>query len=433
MKKVTLWVTIALMMGFGLTACNSDSDEPTPATEVPTDDDDTATTDDDGDDNFVYDLDYISLTRGERQLVNSGNEFAFNLFRQARTENANMVLSPISITYALGMLNNGAAGETQQQINQVLGFADTGADGVNAFCRKMLSDAPRLDSLTKVRIANTIYVNSGYQLVPSFLECARSYYDAEPESRDFADGKTMDVINQWASNHTKGMIKKVLDESTFNPDAVSYLLNAIYFKGSWTQPFDKSDTREEEFEGVNMSKQPIMHMNDTLSYTEDDFCQALTLPYGKGLYSMTVLLPKEGKRIGDVLQQLNADNWRHYVGGGDAIVDVKLPRFESNTDVGLNDVMAQLGMPRAFTSFAEFPNFCDTPTYIDMMKQVARIKVNEEGSEAAAVTVIGMYTAYSGGELPALPHVTFHATRPFLYIISEQSSGAIFFIGQYVE
>ena len=380
----------------------------------------------------------ISLTRAQQELVTASNDFAFNLFRRATlpvegtsalAEPKSTILSPLSITYALGMLNNGAAGETQQQINEVLGFGDTGADGINAFCQKMLTEAPALDKLTKVMIANNIYVNEGYKQLPDFVAKAKEFYDAKPETRNFHDGKTCDVINRWASDHTEGMIDKVLTEDEFNPDAVSYLLNAIYFKGAWKEKFSKSQTRNEAFEGRE-KKVPMMHQENEFSYTEDDLCQALRLPYGNGAYSMTILLPREGKNVDELLLSLNAESWRQYQDMGYAIADVKLPRFESKTDLSLKDIMASLGMPKAFTPFeAEFPNFCDVPTYIGMMKQVARIKLDEEGTEAAAVTVIGDFAT----SVPMEPqHVTFHATRPFLYVISERSTGAIFFIGKYV-
>ena len=196
-------------------------------------------------------------------------------------------------------------------------------------------------------------------------------------------------------------------------------------KGAWANKFDKSQTRNEAFNGG--STVPMMHQQTTLTYGESDNCQMLSLPYGNGAYRMTVLLPREGSTVADVLEDLTADRWQR-MPMADAEVDVKLPSFESNTDVTLNDIMSQLGMPKAFTDFAEFPDFCNVPTRIGLMKQVARIKVDEAGTEAAAVTVIGMVTTAISPE-PRL--VTFHATRPFLYVISERSTGAIFFIGQY--
>ena len=410
MKKTMLWVAVALLM----TACSMNDgaeEKPEPVICPPAG---------------------FELTRGEQELVNHGNDFAFNLFREVAQEDKSLMLSPVSITYALGMLNNGAAGETQQQINKVLGFTEAGE--VNNFCQKMLYAAPNLDPQTKVMIANTIYMNQPYELKPAFVQTANDYYQAQPETRDFHDGKTMDVINQWASDHTERMIEKVLDEQSFNPDAVSYLLNAIYFKGEWSQKFDKGDTREELFDNrVNVN---MMHLEHQLPYAEKDDYQVLSLPYGNESYSMTILLPKEGKTIADVTKDLTAEGWSKMWNTGvpyeGAIVDVKLPRFETQTELDLNKLMSRLGMPLAFDpEHAEFPDFCNVATYIGLMKQVARIKLSEEGTEAAAVTVIGVNLT-SAGPTPSPVRVNFHATRPFLYVISERSTGAIFFIGQYL-
>jgi serpin B len=364
-------------------------------------------------------------------LVNENNNFAFNLFRQVSSDKSEIV-SPISITYALGMLNNGAVGETQAEINNVLGFGQTGADSINVFCKKMLTEAPKLDKLTKVMIANTIYMNKGYVLKPDFITKANTYYDAEPETRDFADGQTRDVINKWGNDHTEGMIPEILTEDEFSPTAVSYLLNAIYFKGAWAEKFDKGNTKDETFKGYSAEKQvPMMRQEHEFNYSETDDCQALCLPYGNNAYRMTILLPKEGKTINDVLKNLTAESWQRFQYMGNAIVDVKLPRFESKSDVNLKPIMSALGMQKAFDpGKADFSNFCNVSTYIDLMKQVAKIKLNEEGTEAAAVTVIGIEMS---AMVPSEPqHVQFFANRPFLYVISEQSTGAIFFIGQYM-
>ena len=419
-----LWAAVALMM---MTACSSDGDELSEIDEpivIPENNEQTP----------------ISLTQAEQQLVTGNNDFAFNLFRLAgprvssepaeQEPEKSTILSPISITYALGMLNNGAAGETLQQINKVLGFNN--ADEVNAFCKKMLTEALQLDKLTKVQIANNIYVNKYYTLNPVFVEKANDFYNAQPETRDFADGKTRDVINQWASDHTEKMIEEVLSEDEFNPNAVSYLLNAIYFKGTWEVQFKKEETKEEAFKSTG-EKVPMMHLKQQFLYADKGDYEALKLPYGNGAYSMTILLPKDGKTTYDIAQSLTSESWKRMWKSGvpseGTIVDVKLPRFETNTDLDLVKIMSRLGMPKAFTASAEFPDFCNNePTYIGQMKQVARIKVSEEGTEAAAVTVIGMKNSTIHSE-PI--HVNFHADHPFIYIISEQSTGAIFFIGHY--
>ena len=391
----------------------------------------------------------INLTRAEQEMVNNSNEFAFNLFKQIidsrsadelkRTES--IIISPISITYALGMLNNGAAGETQKQINKVLGFGNTGVDGINDFCSKMLKSAPELDPLTKVMIANTIYMNKGYNIKPEFKNKAKTYYNAYPETRDFHDGQTMDVINKWASDHTEKMIKKVLDESSFDPDAVSYLLNAIYFKGEWTKKFDKQYTVDEDFwDSGNCTPTttlPMMHMTTELEYAEIDGYQVLRLPYGNKSFQMTILLPLPDASYvygndGPVFNMPlpSTTTWSKINKKmSSSLVDLKLPRFETNTDIDLPQIMSDLGMPDAFNpDRADFSKFCNTSTYIGLMKQVARIKLDEEGTEAAAVTVIGMKNTMVSEE-PKM--VYFYANHPFIYIISEKSSNAIFFIGQY--
>ena len=410
-----MWAAIALTMmaATALSGCSLDSDSQDPVliidpVEPPTS---------------------MELTRGEQELVNQSNAFAFNLFRKAQDGVKSQILSPISITYALGMLNNGAAGETLAQINKVLGYEKTGADSINAFCYKMLNMAPALDPLTKVMIANNIYVNQIYTLNPDFVQKANVFYNAEPETRDFKDGKTLDVINQWASDHTEQMIQKVLDKDEFDPDAVSYLLNAIYFKGAWTMKFDKKETVDEEFIHAGATKEmiyrPMMHQTAEFDYAETNGYQALRLPYGNGSYAMTVLLPK--KETNALPKVPTVEEWgklNQLMSG--QTVDVKLPRFETDTDIDLKPIMIALGMPDAFDDRkADFPSFCNVPVYIELMKQVAKIRLDEEGTEASAVTVIGV----NEKSMPNYP--TFYANHPFLYVISERQTGAVFFIGQY--
>lgn len=396
---------------------------------------------DDGDQNPVQVNDpilppeTIALTRAEVEMVQQSNGFAFDLFRQMTSsgssdlQSKSFIVSPISITYALGMLNNGAAGNTQAQINDVLGFGDTGADSINAFCYKMLKTAPAVDPLTKVLIANTIYMNQGYTLYPDFVQKAKVFYEAVPETRNFFDGETMDVINKWASDHTEQMIEKVLDESSFDPSAVSYLLNAIYFKGSWAKKFDKAKTKDETFRLAGDDNRtitvPMMYQKSEFEYCVIDGYQALRLPYGNGSYQMTLLMPFDyDAEYYDLPILPTAQVWEELNRRMDSTtVAVKLPRFETKTDLDLTEIMIQLGMPDAFDAFkADFSKFCEHPTWIDLMKQVARIKVDEEGTEAAAVTVTKI--KYSMDPF-------FYADHPFIYIISEKSTGAIFFIGQY--
>ena len=427
-KVITIWGVITLATVIIVTGCGLNGDNKDPGMII----------------DPVYPPETLELTRAELEMINHSNDFAFNLFRQivsSRSSNESLktksiIVSPISITFALGMLNNGAGGDTQAQINKVLGFSDTGADGINAFCYKMLNRESVLDSLTKVMIANTIYMNKGYELKPAFLQIANRYYNAYPETRDFHDGKTMNVINQWASDNTDKMVQKVLDEDSFNPNSASYLLNAIYFKGVWTKKFDKESTREMDFyhsgSTHEKNKLPMMHMIEEFEYAESDGYQALRLPYGNGSFLMTAILPiaKKGESINMLPSVPSTDIWKHINEQMSTItVDLTFPRIETDTDINLKEIMSDLGMPDAFDGDrADFSNFCNEPVYIDLMKQVAKIKLDEEGTEAAAVTVIGM-RKNSVGDSPDC--VTFCANHPVLYVISEQNTGAILFIGQY--
>ena len=373
----------------------------------------------------------IELTNDERQLVENNNAFALRLFRKARTDES-LLLSPLSITIDLGMLNNGADGITREEIDAVLGSKELGgADVINQFCRKLLDESGTLDKKTKVAIANNIYVNSasGCELLPDFVETAKKYYDATPESRDFNDGKTRDVINKWGSDHTEGTIEEAIKEEEFNPDAVSYLLNALYFKGEWTNKFDAKYTRRHVFDEGRKEVQ-MMHQWDAFSYAENDIYQSVILPYGNMAYQMTVYLPRKGKTIDDVLNEMETSkdatlgSVAHYA---PCSVNLYLPRFETQTDMRLEDIMKSLGMPNSFEGGYGFNKFCNDNVFIGMMKQVAKIKLDEEGTEASAVTVIEMDKNAAGPS-----YADFLADHPFLYVISERSTGAVFFIGQYM-
>ena len=365
----------------------------------------------------------ISLTSVEQQMASCGNDFAFSLYREAAGDKG-QAISPLSVIYALGLLNNGAVGETQKQISDVLGYGDTAA--ANLFCQKMLTASPAMDKLTKVTIANTIFMNKGYGLQADFLKTAAGYYDVQPTTRDFKDGKTLDAINQWASDHTEKMIDKVLDADSFDPSAISYLLNAIYFKGAWSEKFDKQATVEEPFDGGE--KVPMMHQQHTFDYTQTADCQALRLPYGNNAYRMTILLPSAGKTVGDVMKGMTAESWKKLQDGMPAqLVDVKLPRFETQSDIDMKEILTAMGITKAFTASADFSRFCNAPAFISTMKHVVHIKVDEEGTEGAAVTNTG-FVSSAGNDVKA---IDFHANRPFVYVISEQSTGVIFFIGTF--
>lgn len=344
---------------------------------------------------------HVSLSEEEQALVMPVNDLGFNLFRKART-NENILLSPLGMTYALGLINNGAAGETRKQINRVLGCDDKGVDKVNSFCRKMLTEAPRIDRLTLMEITNEFYSPKIFPLKPVFTKVAKDSYDTQFKESESA-------------------------LLTFT------LVNTINFKGIWTDKFQKDNTEDEVFKGEDGKEQmvPMMYQTNQFYYTEDDLCQTLCLPYSNEAYQMIVLLPKEGKTVQEVAQSLTADSWEEMYDQMKSVrVDVKLPRFESSSDVILTRVISAL-MPDAFDmKKADFSNLFDWKSYIAMIKQTGRIKVDETGTEASVVTAL--QGRIMGLDLAPPEVIYFHATHPFLYFIREWSTGAIFFIGQYM-
>ena len=340
----------------------------------------------------------VSLTDEEQALVTSVNDLGFEMFRKVGA-NESVLLSPLGMTYALGLINNGAAGKTRTQINKVLGCDDAGA--VNSFCRKMLTEAPQLDKLAQIDISNEFTSPKYAKLKPAFTKVAKDSYDTQ-----FHESES-DLLNFT-------------------------LVNTIYFKGIWTDKFPKAYTQDEVFRGEDGKEQTVPMMNQTRQffYTENDLCQTLCLPYSNGAYQMIVLLPKEGKTIQEVAQSLTADGWeKSYDQMRRVLVEVKLPRFESSSEVNLTGMMSVL-MPNAFSmNKADFSNLFDYASCIAKIKQTGRIKVDETGTEAKVVTALQGRIA--GLDLVPPKTILFHATHPFLYFIREWSTGTIFFIGQY--
>ena len=398
----------------------------------------------------------IQLTEAQRVFANDNNQFTLNFLKTVNDvdkSGKSFIFSPLSITYVLGMVNDAATGETEKELEQTLGFHEGGIKAVNEYCKKLIDGVPKVDERVKLNIANAIFLNKNYTLKSQFGQDMQTYYDAKAEALDFSSPQTLSLINSWCSDKTNGMIPTILDE--VNPNMMSYLLNAIYFKADWASKFDQNNTREETFAKENGSTElPMMHQNVLIQYLNNDIFSAVKIPYGSGLWNMMVLLPEEGKTTDDVINhfatcglsgveglicQITEDNIatmkKNYFSPYE--VDLKLPRFETSSDTdklgiegGLVGLMKNMGINLAFDSyFAEIPNMCEVPVYIAMMRQKAKIKVNEEGSEAAAVTVAGMIDMSA---MPMeYPKATFHANRPFVYVIQEASSGVILFVGKF--
>ena len=435
MKK-NLFLIAALVLSSGMVSCSS--------SEVTAEDPDEPKT-------VVYmmaDPQPIKLTEAQMVFANDNNQFTLNFLKTVNDvdkSGRSFIYSPLSITYVLGMVNDAAIGQTEKELEQTLGFHEGGIKAVNEYCKKLIDGLPKVDENVKLNIGNAIFVNKNYTLKEQFQKDMNDYYDAKAETLDFSSPQTLSHINGWCYDKTNGMIPTILDE--VDPNMMSYLLNAIYFKADWASKFDQKNTKDEPFttESGNITL-PLMHQNVLISYLKNDTYSAVVIPYGSGLWNMTVLLPEEGKTTDDVIKEIakssvvNNRGWcetgGNYFRGYE--VDLKLPRFETDSDTdkldikdGLVGLMKKMGINLAFDSYlAEIPNMCELPVYIAMMRQKAKIKVNEEGSEAAAVTVAGMMEKSSMGPVE-YPKATFHANRPFVYVIQEASSGVILFVGKF--
>ena len=395
--------------------------------------------------NMYQEVKPVRLTAEQTVFANDNNAFTLNFFQSlnGKMKNRSIVCSPLSITYVLSMVNDGATGTTEQELEQTLGFHKGGIQAVNDYCKNLIDNLPHVDEKVQLNIANAIFVNDKYQLKKQFQQDMANYYDAKAEALDFSSPSTLGRINGWCDEKTRGMIPTILER--VEPLTVSYLLNAIYFKAEWASMFEKNETREETFTTPDgETRVPLMHQNVYMNYLRNDQYAAVSIPYGNGQWMMTVMLPEDGKTTDDVISSLAASGWstdflknplreaRRYA------VDLKLPRFETAFDTddagGLIELLMGMGIRRAFDgNSAEIPNMCENgDLYISMMKQKAKIKVNEEGSEAAAVTIAAVNFTSAVADTQEPPKATFHANRPFVYVIHEQSSGVILSVGKFM-
>ena len=364
-------------------------------------------------------------------------DFACNLFRSINKQiggDKSTIVSPISVGYLLGMLHEGADGETRRQINKILGLGGS-VQEINEHFKKMMDEAPNVDSTVTVKTANSIFVLSGGSLQPKYRDDMQNYYNALADAVSYNESGIINNINNWCKKNTDGMIPELLKEGELNPNRVMYLLNAVYFKASWTDRFDPKETRDRHFtkRDGTIIKLPMMHLKTKAAYANYDQFKMLRLPYGNKSYSMYVLLPNEGKTTDDIIQNLSSQKmkeWQSQMKTDD--VDILIPRFTTESETYLEGILSSMGMSRAFGIDAEFPNMLkghSDDLVVSMMKQKAKIEVSEEGTRAAAVTIAEMSVKCAAPSPPE--YVEFHATRPFVYYIVENSTGTIYFMGTY--
>jgi serpin B len=381
--------------------------------------------------------DLSQLTLAERGLIGSDNRFGFKLFNEISREekNENIFISPLSVAMALGMTYNGANGSTQEAMQKTLELSGLTLQEINESYKNLIELLTNLDPKVKFQIANSIWYREIFPVEAEFIELNKTYFDAEVSGLDFSAPNASTIINGWVKEKTNGKIAKIVDDP-INPRTMMFLINAIYFKGIWTYQFDESQTQDDVFTLPNGSKKPcqMMTQEGEFQYFEDDDFQAIDLPYGDGDFRMTIFLPRIEKDVNSLIAELNQENWNQWVSSfHKQELNLQLPKFTLEYEITLNDVLGALGMEIAFNpGLADFTKMykeeeVGANLYISNVKHKTFVEVNEEGTEAAAVTSVEM-------TLESVPsRILMRIDRPFIFTIRENRSGTILFIGKIVE
>ncbi len=373
-------------------------------------------------------LNPVEFTAADRELAESSNGFGFEMFKEAiaaESSDENLFISPLSISYALGMTRNGAAGSTWDAMVEVLRQQDMENQEINQSYQNLTTGLTGLDPTVEFNIANSIWYRMNKAIVPEFLTTSETYFDAMIRAMDWNDATACDTINTWIEDATNGKIKKMI-RCPVTDDVAMMLINAIYFKGAWTVQFDPDTTIDAPFyldDGSSVDCR-MMRRNDTVMYYENEVFQAVDLPYGAEAFSMTILLPGYEKTIDDILAVMTEENWALWMGSfQEAGIPLHMPRFKFSYKASLKDMLINMGMGVAFDpGAADFSNmFTDGVGWIGKVEHKTFVQVDEEGTEAAAATVVVMLDSAVRGMF---------VNKPFLFVIHEKETGTIVFMGR---
>ncbi len=374
----------------------------------------------------------IKLDLKSQEIVDGSNEFGINLFKEvaSATGEANVMISSLSVSQALGMTWNGARGATRDEMTEMMGFSVDNNEELNRSNKTVRDALMTADNMIEMDIANSIWYRNTFQVKQEFIDVNKKFYDAEVKSLNFENvAGSKKVINGWVNDKTKGKINEIIDD--INPDDVMFLINAVYFKGKWKFKFREDDTVEDAFryaDGHTADVKMISQKTD-LEYFEADDYKGVALPYGNGHFRMIVVLPHEDMCLKDMVSDLDGNFLLSRVNSAQKTgVDLKLPKFTFKCDLLLNAPLQELGMKTAFADNADLSGISSSRGLtISKVHHKTFIEVNEEGTESAAVTCVttSLTSVGSGGSLVLLV-----VDRPFLFLIQEKDTGAILFMGQ---
>ncbi len=369
----------------------------------------------------------------EAELISGANDFCFEIFKRtcvAQEDGENVFISPFSVSMAFSMLNNGARGDSRAAITETLGLGNLSIDQINAAYHDVYQRLIELDPAVQVDIANSIWHdNDGIVVNDGFVQTNETYYDALVTAEDFRNPATVDLINAWVSDNTNGKIESILDE--IGAEEVMFLINAIYFKGLWATPFDPELTQESGFITEAGAVEPVEMMSESAMQRATYFTEnykAVELAYGDSIYTMTLIRPEDNLTADQLAEDFNQEEWNTLQAGLSlspySNTILSLPKLDLEYEISYNDILSAMGMGVLFGSSADLTGIgtAGGSLYVSRVQHKSYLKLDEAGTEAAAVTAIGV------GVTSAPPSIRFN--KPFLMVISEKETGAILFMGK---
>lgn len=371
----------------------------------------------------------IELTANEKEVVGEQTSFAFNCFKHllANAKESNFMFSPLSLSMDLSMLATGAEGYTRAEILSTLGFENADLDDVNVFNRRMAEILESADKLTKVKFANSIWLDNTLDAKASFVDTNVKTYGAEIFRTHLSSFEAQAAINKWISDKTEGLIPDML-EDVLDPEINILLANTIYYKSVWSTPFHKVNTKKGVFNNADGSTSEIdmmCGMNNGFAAHDSDGAHWLELPYGNYTYNMMLILPDEGVNLDEYMSKVTAETYKEISGFSQWVGKITLPRFTVKSNFNLSEILKALGMENALSGDADYSGITDNKLYFGGVIQKTWLCVDEGGTEAAAATSTGGYISPG----PAL-ETEFVFNRPFAFIIRETSTNSILFIGK---
>lgn len=365
------------------------------------------------------------------EVINTNNDFGLELFKtiNMHDRSPNLMMSPTSVSLALGMAYNGADGATKEAFDSVLNYEGLTRDEVNEITRDLINTLVTNSKGNLLEIANSIWYRTGFPVYDAFIAMNRTYYDAEVEELDFSSPDAVKRINKWVADKTHDKIDKVINQ--LSPESMMVLINALYFNCLWETEFDPDETAMEMFYNEDQAvygEVEMMKTEATFNYAATDDFTAVELPYKNGKFSMRLFLPAYGSSVDDLIGKLDAATWNSWLEAFAEHDDVQvvMPKFKFEYERSIGADLADMGLGIAFTGEADFSGISDIDLLISEVIHKTYIDVSEEGTEAAAVTAVVFETTSVGPSGP----VVIRLDRPFLFTITENSSKAIMFAGK---